>query len=185
MTKKLPSARLLRRLIEYNPQTGEMWWKERPVWMFSEGKHGREVLASVWNGRYAGKPAGTSKGNGYLGTSIFKNGFYLHRIAFAISRGRAPLEFIDHINGDKTDNRIANLRDVSPQTNMRNVKRQKNNTSGYQGVRWHPVDRNWQALIKVSGRQIHLGSFASKPGAIAARKAAERRFGFHPNHGRA
>jgi len=52
--RKLPSARVLRRLLDYDPETGKLTWKERPVWMFAEGARGRQVSANVWNGRNAG-----------------------------------------------------------------------------------------------------------------------------------
>ena len=183
--KALPSARLLRRLIDYDPNTGEMRWKPRPVWMFAHGKHGRETLAKVWNDRYAGQAAGSPIGFGYWGVSVFKSRFYAHRVAWTLVHGSAPSDQIDHINGNKRDNRIGNLRDVSQSENNKNQALQRRSKARSHGVRWHKRDRAWTAHIKTNGVQKHLGTFASEQAAIDARKAAERELGFHPNHGRA
>jgi hypothetical protein len=181
---KMPSARLLRRLIDYNPDTGEMRWKARPVWMFAHGKHGPETLAAVWNGRYAGKIAGSPIGNGYWGVSIFKTKYGAHRLAWVLCNENLQ-HCIDHINGNKLDNRICNLRDVPHAENSKNQPLQRRSKSKSHGVRWHKRDKAWTAHIKVNGAQKHLGTFLSQQDAIAARKAAERKYGFHPNHGRA
>jgi len=61
---------------------------------------------------------------------------------------------------------------------------QNNNTSGVTGVYWNKRDRKWQAMIKVNNKQIHLGYFEGKTEAITARKIAEIKYGFHPNHGK-
>ena len=91
---------------------------------------------------------------------------------------------IDHENGDRSDNRIANLRDVPPSENMRNVKRHITNTSGHVGVFWYKPRNKWVARITVNYTLHHLGYFTDIADAIAARKAAEIFYGFHKNHGR-
>jgi hypothetical protein len=111
--------------------------------------------------------------------------YYAHRVAWALHTGAWPKGEIDHINGDKADNRIANLREVTKVENSRNMPLPANNTSGHIGVAWSKSDKRWTAYIKVGGRRRYLGNFLEKDDAIAARKAAEVRFGFHPNHGRA
>lgn len=184
-TKALPSARLLRRLIDYNPSTGEIRWKKRPVWMFSHGMHGSAKNAEVWNGKHAGQVAGHITFQGYVAVSIFKNRYLVHRLAWVIVSGKSPGDQIDHINGDRLDNSIANLRDVSISENCRNQALQRRSKARCHGVRWHKRDRAWTAHIKTNGVQKHLGTFASEQAAIDARKAAERELGFHPNHGRA
>jgi hypothetical protein len=153
--------------------------------MFAHGMHGPEKLAKVWNDRYAGQVAGSPYAKGYLGICIFKSRFYAHRIAWAIVCGSAPKQQIDHINGDKRDNRIANLRDVSCSENGKNQSLQRRSKARSHGVRWHKRDLAWTAHIKTGGIQKHLGTFASEQAAIDARKAAECELGFHPNHGRA
>ncbi len=96
-----------------------------------------------------------------------------------------PSGEIDHINGDRTDNRICNLRDVTSAGNSCNRRRQDRNTSGVTGVAWDKRASRWQARIGLNGKQKYLGYFDSLDEAVAARKAAELELGFHPNHGRA
>lgn len=89
---------------------------------------------------------------------------------------------IDHINGDPSDNRLENLRNVSHEVNGRNLARRKNNTSGVTGVSRH--GSKWVARICPSRRTIYIGIFDSFDDAVAARRAAEVKYGYHPNRGR-
>lgn len=91
---------------------------------------------------------------------------------------------IDHINGDKEDNRLINLRECDHRTNGRNCKRSVKNTSGITGVRMDKRIQKWVAEIKIDGTGRHLGSFDTIEEAAAARKGAEKVSGFHANHGR-
>jgi len=97
--------------------------------------------------------------------------------------GYAP-DVIDHINGDGTDNRIANLREADFISNARNSARSSSNTSGVTGVSWHKETRKWRAYLTINASQIYLGLFESKGEAIHARISAQEDHGFHPNHGR-
>jgi hypothetical protein len=106
-----------------------------------------------------------------------------HRVAFAHFYGHWPTDKVDHINQNRSDNRIENLRDVSPQENSQNQKLSKRNTSGVTGVTWHNQRKKWMAQITVSLKTHTLGIYEKKADAIAARKDAERRFGFSANHG--
>ena len=90
---------------------------------------------------------------------------------------------IDHINGDRADNRICNLRVVSKQQNARNVGLGKGNVSGHLGVSYSSRDKRWAAHIGVNGVRVYLGSFRDKDSAVAARLEAESRYGFHSNSG--
>lgn len=86
---------------------------------------------------------------------------------------------VDHINGNKLDNRKVNLRIVSPQTNQVNRKElSKANTSGVRGVAMTRVSsvNPWRAQITVGKKNVHLGLFPTKDAAVQARKAAEARF---------
>lgn len=122
---------------------------------------------------------------GYLEVRHQGRKYQLHRIIWLLTHGDWPRGCIDHINGDRTDNRPANLRDVTRQENSMNQALNSRNTSGVVGVRWRERYGKWEAQIKVSGRHQYLGRFASFEAAVAARKEAERLNGFHPNHGRA
>ena len=114
--------------------------------------------------------------NGYVYFCQWINGKSRPDTLHAFLVGTVPGMHIDHINGDKTDNRRANLRLVSPQLNQVNRKRVSiANTSGYRGVaRTLASSRNpWRAQITVNRRGIHLGLFPTLEAAIGARRAAE------------
>lgn len=182
MTKKrkLPSPRVLRRLLDYDPETGELKWKERPVWMFPSGSAGRSGHASTWNKKNAGNVAFPSVGNhGYKVGSVLGISMTAHRMVWALHHGEWPSHQIDHINHVRSDNRIINLRVVTQSENGRNMTRSKRNKSGVTGVFWVEERQKWLARIK----NKHVGIFTNKSDAIAARKAAEKKYGFHPNHG--
>lgn len=173
---------VLRELIEYNPETGVMTWHERPSKFFKQDRQRTaERNASNWNAKNAGKPALACNSHGYLGGRLFDRTVKAHRVAWAIYYGEWPAQAIDHINGDRSDNRISNLRDVTIAENNRNETLRRNNKSGVTGVSWEKLRGKWQARI----RNKCVGYFDDKNDAIAARKAAEAVYGFHPNHGRA
>ncbi len=90
---------------------------------------------------------------------------------------------LDHINHNKLDNRISNLRFVSHIENCKNKQLSKNNSSGVCGVSFHSKNKRWVSFIKVDGKHIHLGSFENKDEAINCRKNAEIKYNFHKNHG--
>lgn len=91
---------------------------------------------------------------------------------------------IDHINGDTSDNRAVNLREVTNQDNHKNMKRHKGNKSGHTGVYWNTAVHKWQAYIAVDGKQKYLGIYDDVKDAAKVRKEAEIKYGFHKNHGR-
>ena len=180
MTKELPSPELLRKLLRYEPETGKLFWKFRPREMFVT-----KNIFGTWNTRWANAEAFTAvDGSGYKQGHAAGKHFRAHRVVWAVHFGRWPNHEIDHINGIKTDNRICNLRDVRHHDNMKNVSVPQASKSGHVGVRWVQEYRRWYAVIGNSGKRLYLGSFATKEGAIAARKQAEIEMGYHPNHGR-
>ena len=129
----------------------------------------------------AGQPAGSPNGDGYLRVRVNGTQFRVHRIIWLITQGAWPEGQIDHINGVVSDNRIENMRDVDAQGNQRNQHIRPDNTSGITGV--CAENGFWTARIKVDGKKIRLGRFLTIEEACAARKAAEKVLGFHPNHG--
>lgn len=103
---------------------------------------------------------------------------YMHRIVFANLFTMSFKEYVDHINGNKLDNRRKNLRFADKSQNGANSKLAKDNTSGYKGVTWHKQTRKWQAQIQVKGKNKYLGIFKFR--VLAARaydKAAKKFFG--------
>jgi len=171
----------LRDLLDYDPETGVLTWRERPLEYFSsEREHKR------WNTRYAGTCAlNCLDTTGHKHGLIFRKTFSAHRVAWAIHYGGWPWLTIDHINGDPADNRIENLRDVSHKENCRNQTVPKNNASGVLGVYWKKTRMKWCANIRIDGKTKHLGSFTDKADAVAARAEADIKYRFHRNHGRA
>jgi hypothetical protein len=183
--KKPPSPSVLRQLIDYDPQTGALVWRVRDVSFFTDGKMSAINGMRRWNKRYAGKAALNYKGTqGYFRGAIFGRGYLAHRVAWAIYSGAWPENEIDHINGDRSDNRIANLRSATRQENGKNCAIGTRNTSGTIGVRWYNRDRVWVAQVSINGKQKHIGNFKSKDEAIEARAKANLECGYHANHGR-
>jgi hypothetical protein len=176
----------LRQLLRYDHETGKLFWLERPVSMFSgDGLNGASGEAVRWNRRYANKEAGCLCDKGYWNVTIMAGRFKGHRIAWALVHGEWPLAEIDHINGERADNRLANLREVTHAENGKNSRRPMRNTSGVCGVHWRKHLGKWQARIRVNYELINLGHYDDLDAAASARKAAEATYGFHKNHGRA
>ena len=172
----------------YDEASGDLSWKARPLEMFPD-----ERAFKIWNTRYAGKVAGAvarhpRRGGGSDKTQIKLAGktLYAHRIIWEMVHGPIPdgLE-IDHINGDGRDNSLKNLRLVTSVENSKNMPKPRTNTSGIVGVGWRRADKAWGATIGVGGKTKHLCYSHCLGKAIKARKAAEVKYGFHENHGRA
>lgn len=83
---------------------------------------------------------------------------------------------VDHINGKPNDNRVENLRVITHEENMRNVKLPSNNTSGHKGVYYSERERKWKAFVRVNKKPKHLGTFNTKEDAVAARQEAENKY---------
>lgn len=169
--RTIPEPDVLRQLLRYEPDTGRLFWKERSN-------------NPQFSARHAGKEAIVSVRHGYLCGEIFNIPVSAHRVAFAIYYGKHPDGEVDHINGNRSDNRITNLRAVTRTINARNMKKSSANKSGVTGVSFFKAGRKWQARIMDCGKYRHLGYFQSFDDAVAARKNAEVMIGYHPNHGR-
>lgn len=175
---------ILKELLEYCPDTGTLTWKERGrVWFKSDAVFGYRAHV-IWNSRYAGNEAFTANKDGYKVGAVLGTNFRAHRVAIAISYGEWPPDDVDHENGDRSDNRLSNLRVVPRAENTRNAMIPKNNTSGALGVYWRRDIQKWQPRIRVDGRYISLGCFEHKFDAVLARITADREHGYHQNHGR-
>lgn len=166
------------RLFSYDPETGSLSWKQRPR---SDFKSLRAEKA--WNAKYAGKEAGYIDRNGYRTVAIDNRHYFAHRLIWLMVHGQWP-DQIDHIEGNRADNRLHMIREVNETENKRNMAAPRTNTSGCVGVIWRKNRRRWQAGIVVANKLKYLGNFKSKTDAIACRKQAERDLGFHENHGR-
>src|SRR6201996_5004855 len=159
----LPSADELNRVFRYDANADELYWRIVP-----------EVPARV-----RGKRALTAKsGSGYLFGSFRGQHMQRHRVIWKLATGLEPLE-IDHIDGDRTNNRVSNLRSVTHVENCRARGRYATNTSGITGVSWNARENKWLAYIHVDGRMKNLGLFGSKEAAATARAIAENIQGYN------
>lgn len=166
-------------LLDYIPSLGRFVWKARPVGTFKTEGHSKR-----WHGRFTDKQAGSQSGSGYRKIQIDNRHYLEHRLVWMYFHKTFPEMEIDHINGDKTDNRIENLRHVSSVKNNQNKKLPFHNTSGVIGVAPARSRDKWLAHIKVGDENIYLGTYETIELAAAARRGAEKVAGYHPNHGR-
>lgn len=128
-------------------------------------------------GHTAGGKVGRTDGKGYIQIGLCGRRYMAHRLAWWLHHGAWPHDQIDHLNGDKADNRIANLEVVNQTTNLLRRGRRKDNTSGTPGVAKHKATGKWEAYICINKKQRHLGLFAKKAEAIEAREAALKTWG--------
>jgi hypothetical protein len=176
-----------RTLFKFDPETGKFYFRARPLADFTATKHHtRQWNFKRWNTNYSGAETFKMKhSEGYLRGRVYGKFYLAHRVAWLLTYGTWPDDDIDHINGDRSDNRIANLRVATRSENMKNAKMRVNNTSGVVGVSWHKAARKWHAEIKSNGRKFSLGLFRDLEHAAIARRAAQICLDFHENHGRA
>ena len=167
----LPSIERLRELFDYDPETGVLTHRDRSREEFSKTRFWR-----VWQTRYAGKPAGWLDKKGYRVVTIsvdsVKRKAFAHRVAWAMTYERWPLDEIDHRNGDGLDNRISNLREATHSENSQNKA-----VSAICGTVFDAatprLKRRFRAYIKVNKKHIWLGSFFTGEEAHAAYLAAK------------
>ena len=178
------SPKLVRELFDY--KDGQLFFRERPREHFLTDRG-----FNVWKARYARRhliEAGYHNDGGYRAVEVSMKGkahsYLSHRLVWAWHYGKWPNGEIDHIDHDTSNNRIENLRDVTHEENMKNKRKRKTNTSGVTGVVWNKNNAKWNAFICVSSRRKHLGLFESFEDAVAARKEAEKLYGYHKNHGK-
>lgn len=146
------------------------------LWQIFEYKEG----ALFWKKRMSrrvsiGDEAGCRRYDGYTLLKIRGESHRVHRLIFLMHHGYMP-HFIDHINGNRSDNRIENLRACSPLQNARNRCTQTVNKAGFRGIRWVPEKKKFKARICVDRKQIHLGYYVTKEEAAAAYDSAAIRY---------
>ena len=130
----------LKQLFHYDPETGLFTWITSPA---------RRVKI--------GDIAGCLTVAGYLSIQIHRKQYLAHRLAWLYIHGKFPVHQIDHINHNRSDNRLCNLRAVTHQQNHFNQSTRKDNSSGYQGVSWQTHTHKYRASIQLNNRKIHLG----------------------------
>jgi hypothetical protein len=163
--KPLPPQDLLRKYLRYEPYTGRLFWLPRDPSDWIGWKS--------WNTRFAGKEAFTSfNGQGYKHSNFLNSKWFAHRIIWKLVYGIEP-NVIDHINGDRSDNRLCNLRDVTPLMNSENRRFKAKNITGVTGVKWRPKTRNFAVVVGGGPpRRIQVGTYNRFCEAIRIRKLA-------------
>lgn len=145
---------LVREFFEYNPETGEFT-------RIKSIAHGRRDMV----GKVSGS---TNRATGYVEMCVGGVKQYAHRLAWIYMHGEIPEgRYIDHINGCRSDNRIANLRLAMPRNNLHNCKVRSDNTTGVKGVSYDPSRGKWVANVG----KIRLGRFDTLFEAACARKS--------------
>lgn len=171
----LPGPELLRQVLRYEPDTGELFWLLRPATMFADGKQSADKTCAIWNGKHAHRKAFTTKNTGYLSGSVFGKACFAHRVIWAIVTGAWPENEIDHINRNGEDNRWVNLREASRSENMRNTRLGSHNTSGAKGVYWDKRSGKWLGQICADKKQHRVGLFPTFDAAVAAVNDARKK----------
>lgn len=159
-------AKRIFELLDYNPEDGSFTWKIN--------RRGR---------RQKGMKAGCLNTNGYIRISIDYKLYNASRIAWLFIKNKWPDKYIDHIDGNPSNNRANNLREASILQNGANRKKPISNKSGIKGVSLIKSTGKWGAWIKVSGKSKYLGSFATKEQAGKAYEISAKKFfgDFHRN----
>lgn len=155
------TAEMLRSLIHYDPKTGVLRWLDRP------GQKG-------WVSSLTAAMAGHLNGRGYRIVLLRKRSYKAHRLAWLYVHGEWPASEIDHIDGDRDNNAIANLRLATPSQNSANRRKRSGSSSQFKGVHWHALTGKWAAAAGVSGRKKHLGLFDTEVEAARAYEAYAR-----------
>ena len=163
----------IRKLISYDSDTGFFYWLAR--------KDNKSFNTAKAGTRAGNKNRPNGSRTHYLRLRIDNQLHLAHRVAWAMHYGEWPNGPIDHIDGNGLNNRIDNIRLVTMAVNSRNCRLSKNNTTGVNGVYKNP--HGYVAEIMVDRKKISLGSYNTIEEAQAARKAADKIYGFYENHG--
>lgn len=153
------SAGHLRNILDYNPLNGEFRWKIAPI-------------STVRVGQIAGRLTRLK----YRQISIKRKRYYAHRLAWLYVNGEWPAAILDHINQNRDDNRIDNIRESTSSKNGYNQGRHRNNKSGFKGVYLRKASQKWSAQIKVNTKSIFLGVFSTPEEASNAYAAASKKY---------
>jgi hypothetical protein len=146
----------VRRLLDYDPNTGVFTWRERRGGKASQGS-----------------AAGSPQTNGYIHILVHRRAYKAHRLAWLLMHGEWPQAQIDHKNRVRHDNRIANLRLASQSENSQNAARKKTNSTGVCGVSWYKRTGKWSVRLYLGGQIYWCKHFACFAQAVKARRAVE------------
>ena len=158
-------------LLHYEPSSGKLFWKKTTTNRVKVGDEAGSFCAST----------------GYINVVIYGRGYNLHRIAILLTTGVYDKTIqVDHVDHDRGNNRLSNLRVVSHAENMHNQSLRNTNKTGVTGVcvkYTRKGTKRYEANIVYNYKPIYLGRYKTLEEAAAARKTAEIKYGFHENHG--
>ena len=140
----------LKEILRYDPDSGKFYW----------------LVNSPWRAGLIGERAGFTHGGGYRSITVDRVNYLEHRLAWFYQHGKFPRQ-LDHINRDRTDNRISNLREATNEQNRANRGVVKSR-SGLKGAYWHKASKRWTSRVERNGRQTYLGLFDTAEEAHAA-----------------
>lgn len=164
MTKEIITQDYVKQLFEY--RDGALYWKVKPC---------KKVLI--------GEKAGNKREDGYCLTMINGKRYLNHRLIFLMHHGYFP-QFIDHIDGNPSNNTVENLRSATSIQNQHNRKLGKDNTSGVKGVSWVANRKNWEIRLRINNRRKYFGSFDDlELASLVAQEARDKYHGKFANHG--
>ena len=155
--------------------------KLKELFTYRDGQLIRRIQAGS-RGK-VGDIAGSLHPSGYILVRIKGKHYRLHRLVWLYCYGSFPSSDLDHIDHDKANNLITNLRLVTKQENQRNLSIAKNNKTGTTGVHWCKTRKRYIAEIRIDNKTKHLGCFLTLTEAVKCREDNNKRYGFHKNHG--
>ena len=155
----------LKKMFLYEPETGFLRWRDARSNVIKNSK------------------AGCKNNEGYLLVTINSKSHRVHRVIWIYVFGYIPDGFhMDHISGNKADNRLSNLRLANESQNQQNRPAPQNNTSGYRGVTWHKQAGKWMARICLDRKRVCLGLFETAEEAYEAYKLKAYEIYTHIDH---
>ena len=159
MSDQILTAQRLKEVLHYDADTGQ--FTRCPV----KGRRSHERVGTISKKKHLA----------YLRARLDNKNYFAHRLAWLYVHGEWPNGQIDHINGDKVDNRISNLRVATPAQNAQNLRKARSNSkSGLIGTIWYGKKNKWRACIRVEGKIKHLGYFEQAEQAHAVYIEAKR-----------
>lgn len=158
------TQKMVKDLLIYNPDTG----------VFTNRIDRRRIKAGDLSG---------TLNVGYIRITINNKRCLAHRLAWLYVYGEMPISDIDHINHNRLDNRIENLRLADKVVNGKNMSKSVRNKSGVVGVSWNTREKKWKAQISINKARKTIGAFKDFFECVCARKSAENKHGYHANHG--
>lgn len=179
--RKLVDPELFRSLLDYDPEAGTLTWKVRDLRHFES-----ERIGKGWNTKFAGRRAdGCTGPNGYTIVRVFNEPYLAHRVAWAIYYGEEPPEVLDHIDRNRKNFRIANLRKSDPADNLKNLSLQARNVSGLSGIkRLSPKQYGKPWAVAMSGiGKMEFKAHQTFCSALKHRNAICAARGYSPTHG--